>query len=65
VPVADCRAMLAGNAARTYGFDLAALAPIGATIGPLVTEVSQPLDAWPDHPGVAFQAEDPLEAVLR
>ena len=61
----DCRMMLAGNAARTYGFDLDALAPIGAAIGPLVDEVARPLDTWPDHPGVAFQGEDPLEAVLR
>jgi hypothetical protein len=65
VPETDCRVMLAGNAARTYGFDLEALAPIGAAIGPLVHEVARPLDTRPDHPGVAFQEEDPLEAVLR
>ena len=65
VPVTDCRVMLAGNAARAYGFDLEALAPVGAALGPLVDEVARPLEAWPEHPGVAFQAEDPLEAALR
>jgi len=64
VPVDDCRAMLGGNAARAYGFDLEALAPIADTLGPLVAEVARPLLARNAHPGVAFNAEDPLEAVL-
>jgi predicted TIM-barrel fold metal-dependent hydrolase len=39
----EVQAMLADNAARTYGFDLDALRPIGDQIGPLVAEVDQPL----------------------
>jgi predicted TIM-barrel fold metal-dependent hydrolase len=37
-PVARCRKLLAGNAARVYGFDLEALTPIAEKIGPLVAE---------------------------
>ena len=44
---ADLRAVLADNAARVYGFDLAALAPIAAECGPSVAEVATPLDAIP------------------
>ena len=33
----------AGNAAALYGFDLDALAPIAARVGPTVTEVARPL----------------------
>ena len=64
VPVADCRAMLAGNAGRLYGFDLDALGPVAATVGPLIADVAVPLEEWPDHTGAAFSAEDPLERVL-
>jgi predicted TIM-barrel fold metal-dependent hydrolase len=39
----EVQAMLAGNAARTYGFDLEALRPLGQQIGPLVGEVDVPL----------------------
>jgi predicted TIM-barrel fold metal-dependent hydrolase len=35
----EVQAMLAGNAARTYGFDLDALRPLGSQIGPLVSDV--------------------------
>jgi hypothetical protein len=35
--------MLAGNAARLYGFDLAALVPVARRIGPTVEEVHTPL----------------------
>jgi predicted TIM-barrel fold metal-dependent hydrolase len=65
VPVESCRAMLGGNAAALYGFDLARLTPIAASIGPSINDVAQPLDVWPAHPGAAFQAEDPLELALR
>ena len=34
VPRAEVEAMLAGNAARIYGFDLEALAPLAARVGP-------------------------------
>jgi predicted TIM-barrel fold metal-dependent hydrolase len=36
-------AMVGGNAAAVYGFDLAALAPVAARIGPTVAEVAVPV----------------------
>jgi hypothetical protein len=39
----EVAAMLGGNAAALYGFDLEALAPIAATVGPAVAEVDVPL----------------------
>jgi predicted TIM-barrel fold metal-dependent hydrolase len=39
----EVRAMVGGNAARVYGFDLDALAPVAARVGPLVEDVAQPL----------------------
>jgi hypothetical protein len=44
--------MVGGNAAALYGFDLGALAPVAAEVGPLVEEIDRPLE-----PG-----ELPLEA---
>ena len=64
VPVDDLRAMLGSNAARLYGFDLDALAPVAAAIGPRVDEVAVPLTERPSYTGVPFAAEDPLEALL-
>ena len=64
VSEADLRLMLGGNAAARYGFDLAALAPVAAAVGPTVEEVAEPLTESPTWPGVAFVAEDPLEALL-
>jgi predicted TIM-barrel fold metal-dependent hydrolase len=46
-PESEVRAMLAGNAAGVYGFDLDALDAIGADVGPTVDEIAQPLDAFP------------------
>ena len=43
VPVDEVTAMVGGNAARVYGFDLDALAPVAARVGPLVDEVARPL----------------------
>jgi predicted TIM-barrel fold metal-dependent hydrolase len=43
----DLRRILAENAARVYGFDLAALAPVAAEYGPTVAEVAAPLHAIP------------------
>jgi predicted TIM-barrel fold metal-dependent hydrolase len=43
----DLRLVLAENAARVYGFDLSALAPIAAEHGPTVAEVATPLDTIP------------------
>jgi predicted TIM-barrel fold metal-dependent hydrolase len=43
----EVQAMVGGNAARLYGFDVDALAPIVARVGPTVAEISEPLDAVP------------------
>jgi len=48
VPESELRLMLAGNAAKMYDFDLDALAPLAARIGPRVEDVAQPIDAIPD-----------------
>ena len=50
IPEADVRAMLGENAARLYGFDMDALAPIVAEIGPTPDEVAVPLrdDEFPE-----------------
>lgn len=44
-PEDDVRALVGGNAARLYGFDLDALAPLAAQFGPSPAEVAQPLTA--------------------
>jgi predicted TIM-barrel fold metal-dependent hydrolase len=54
-PESDLRAILAGNAARLYGFDLDALAPLADKIGPLVKDIAVPLDSLPDHPNEALR----------
>jgi predicted TIM-barrel fold metal-dependent hydrolase len=64
MPESDLRAMLGETASELYGFDLEALSPIAAAIGPSVDEVAQPLLEWPVLTGVAFAHEDPLEALL-
>ena len=43
-PEADCRRILGGNAGRLYRFDLDALVPVAAEIGPTVEEVRTPLE---------------------
>jgi predicted TIM-barrel fold metal-dependent hydrolase len=43
VDPAEVRAMVGTNAAEVYGFDLDALAPVAARIGPRVDEVAVPL----------------------
>jgi predicted TIM-barrel fold metal-dependent hydrolase len=47
VPEPEMRQMLAGNAARLYGFDLEALTPIAERVGPTVAEMHVPLDKVP------------------
>jgi predicted TIM-barrel fold metal-dependent hydrolase len=47
IPEIEVRAILGGNAAGLYGFDLAALQPIVDRIGPTVAEVDVPLDVVP------------------
>jgi predicted TIM-barrel fold metal-dependent hydrolase len=47
VPEDDLRAILGGNAARIYGFDLAALRPIANRVGPTVEDLATPLTELP------------------
>jgi predicted TIM-barrel fold metal-dependent hydrolase len=47
-PEAELRAVLGGNAAALYGFDLDALAPVAARVGPTVAELRVPFDGVPD-----------------
>ncbi len=51
---AEMRDILAGNAAKLYGFDLDALAPLAAQWGPTVAEIATPLDQLPDNPNSAL-----------
>lgn len=44
VPENEIQQMLAINAAELYGFDLEALAPLAAKVGPTKAEISQALD---------------------
>jgi predicted TIM-barrel fold metal-dependent hydrolase len=48
VDPSDVRKMLSENAAALYDFDLAALAPLAARIGPTVAEIATPIDAIPE-----------------
>jgi predicted TIM-barrel fold metal-dependent hydrolase len=52
--VTEMRAILAGNAAELYDFDLAALAPMAAKVGPTVAELHEPLTALPENPNEAL-----------
>ena len=54
LPYPEVAAMVGGNAARVYGFDLAALDALAAKTGPLVTDVAQPLPTPP--PGATSPA---------
>jgi predicted TIM-barrel fold metal-dependent hydrolase len=60
VPPAETQAMLAANAAAVYGFDLDALAPIAARVGPTVAEVARPLDEMPAGATSPLFADEPL-----
>jgi len=58
LPEEDIRAILGGNAARIFGFDLDLLQPIADRVGPTVEELSTPLPATEVPPyalGDAFQ----------
>jgi predicted TIM-barrel fold metal-dependent hydrolase len=51
--------MVGLNAAQLYGFDLDALEPVAAKVGPTVDEVNTPLDQIPaDSSSLAFAGED-------
>jgi predicted TIM-barrel fold metal-dependent hydrolase len=54
VPEAEMRDVLARNAAKLYGFDLDALAPLAEQYGPTVEEIASPLTALPDRPNAAL-----------
>ena len=45
VPADEVQAILGGNAARVYGFDMAKLQPVADRVGPLASDVAQPLTA--------------------
>jgi predicted TIM-barrel fold metal-dependent hydrolase len=40
--------LLGANAAELYGFDLAQLTPVASRVGPLVTELAEPLERVPE-----------------
>ena len=63
VPEPEVRAMLGGNAARTYGFDLDVLQPLADQFGPSVDEVAAGLDAIPDG-AQSFAFRERVTAVL-
>ena len=48
LPEDEVRAIVGGNAAELYGFDLAALQPLVDRIGPIVAEIAAPLERVPD-----------------
>ncbi|WNM34267.1 amidohydrolase family protein [Streptomyces sp. Li-HN-5-11] len=48
VPRKEAAAMLGGNAARVYGFDLGVLDPVAAKVGPTVAELAEPLAEPPE-----------------
>ena len=50
----DDRRIGGGNAARVYGFDLEARAPLAERAGPTVGELARPLDRLPDRPNEAL-----------
>jgi predicted TIM-barrel fold metal-dependent hydrolase len=55
---ADLRKVLAGNAAELYDFDLDALAPLAARIGPRVDEVARPLTELPPDANEALRRNE-------
>jgi Amidohydrolase len=58
----EVAAMLGGNAAKVYGFDLDALAPLAERIGPKVEEVAAPLAALPAGASSTAFEPDPIRA---
>ena len=51
----ELQTLLAGTAARVYGFDLDALAPVAAQVGPTHAEIAVPLERIPaDSTSPAF-----------
>ena len=58
VGVPEMRKILGENAAKLYGFDLAALAPIAERYGPTVDELQVPLTEIPDGANDALLRAD-------
>ena len=55
----EVAAMVGGNAAGVYGFDVQALSPLAARVGPTVAEIAEPLDQVPiDSLSMAFAGEE-------
>ncbi len=55
----EVAAMVGGNAAGVYGFDVQALLPLAARVGPTVAEIAEPLDQVPiDSLSMAFAGEE-------
>ncbi len=54
VPELELRALLGGNVARLYDFDLDILAADAARVGPSVAELSAPLEQLPAEPNEAL-----------
>jgi predicted TIM-barrel fold metal-dependent hydrolase len=61
---ATTRMLLAGTAADVYRFDLHALTPLAARIGPPAAAVHTPLDAVPESVNSPFWEADELTSVL-
>jgi len=53
-PEDKMRRILADNAAKLYGFDLDALAPLAAEYGPTVEEIREPLTELPEGANMAL-----------
>jgi len=63
LPEPELEAILAGNAAQIYGFDLAALKPLADRIGPTRQELAQPLtELPPDATSPVFNPETIIRA---
>ncbi|HWE57972.1 MAG TPA: amidohydrolase family protein [Acidimicrobiales bacterium] len=62
IPPDEVAAMLGGNAARAYGFDLDRLAPLVDRIGPTVAEVATPLETVPAGARSTAFEDDPIKA---
>jgi predicted TIM-barrel fold metal-dependent hydrolase len=60
VPPEEVAAILGGNAAAVYGFDLGALQPLTDRIGPTVAEVAEPLGAVPAGASSTVFEPDPI-----
>jgi hypothetical protein len=60
----ECRDLFAGTAASVYRFDLEALAPIAARVGPPLELVHTPLAESPPVPGSPFWEATDLTDVL-